>query len=84
MAFCVSTLAQSPPSTKPETQKRKFYEYKGNYREEIETLRKKFKDAFGYELMDASPGWKADEIRTMHRVFERLPDSFTDYQDLQN
>ncbi|QPJ62757.1 MAG: hypothetical protein G3M70_13080 [Candidatus Nitronauta litoralis] len=76
MAFCVSTLAQSPPSTKPETQKRKFYEYKGNYREEIETLRKKFKDAFGYELMDASPGWKADEIRTMHRVFERLPDSF--------
>ncbi len=76
VGVCGSALAQAAPIPNPETQKRKFYEYKGNYREEIEKLRKDFKNAFGYDLVDTTQGWRPDEIKSMHRVFAKLPANF--------
>ena len=71
-------VARPEHTTAPaeEPKKRKFFEYKGNYREEIEQARKKFLDAFGYELVDSDKGWKKDEIEKLHRVFSKLPESF--------
>ncbi len=76
MGVCGYSLAQVAPPLESETKIRKFYQYKGDYRGEIEKLRQKFKDAFGYDLVDTTQGWRPDEIKNMHRVFSKLPVSF--------
>ncbi|MGP0629373.1 hypothetical protein ACTRW9_06685 [Nitrospina sp. 32_T5] len=58
------------------TRKRPLYEYKGDYRGEINELKEKFQSAFGYVLMDLDRGWTSDEIRKLHEAFDLLPDIF--------
>jgi len=58
------------------SKKRPFFEYKGDYRGEINDLKDKFKDAYGYLLMDLDRGWTPDEIRKLHDAFARLPEHF--------
>jgi hypothetical protein len=55
---------------------RPLYVYPGNYREEIDRLKEKFKSAFGYELMDLNEGWRPEEIERLHNAFARLPENF--------
>ena len=56
--------------------KRPLYSYQGNYREEINRLKEKFKSAFGYDLMDLDEGWRPEEIKRFHDAFSRLPANF--------
>jgi hypothetical protein len=56
--------------------KRPLYAYPGNYREEVNRLKAKFKSAFGYELMDLDEGWRPEEIERFHSAFSRLPENF--------
>ncbi|QPJ65477.1 MAG: hypothetical protein G3M78_08765 [Candidatus Nitrohelix vancouverensis] len=63
-------------SATAEEGKRKFYEYKGNYREEINNLKKDFETDFGYQLHDGERGWTPDEIRKMRTAMDGLPGSF--------
>lgn len=55
---------------------RPFYEYPGNYRDQVNTLKEKFQTAFGYELVDMDELWKPREIEMMHEAFFQLPESF--------
>ena len=56
--------------------KRPLYVYPGNYREEVNRLKEKFKSAFGYELMDLDEGWRPEEVERLHNAFSRLPENF--------
>lgn len=56
--------------------KRPFYEYKGNYQQEISQLKDDFKVRFGYSLQDLEMGWKPDEIKELALAFSRLPETF--------
>lgn len=61
----------------PERRKdRPFFEFKGDYRGEINELKARFRQAFGYELMDLDRGWTADEIGKLHEAFALLPEHF--------
>ncbi len=71
-----SAIAETAPSGEQEKPIRKFYEYKGDYRGDIEKQRKEFKESFGYDLVDTTIGWRPDEIKSMHRVFSNLPPTF--------
>jgi hypothetical protein len=55
---------------------RPLYVYPGNYREETDRLKEKFKSAFGYELMDLNEGWRPEEIERLYNAFARLPENF--------
>jgi hypothetical protein len=63
--------------------KRPLYVYPGNYREEVSRLKKKFKSAFGYELMDLDEGWRPEEIERLHNAFSRLPENFYNIKGLK-
>lgn len=67
--YGVSFAAESEQS-KP---KRPFYEYKGDYRGNINNQKKEFKDSFKYELMDLDKGWIPREITLIHKTFSELP-----------
>jgi hypothetical protein len=56
--------------------KRPLYVYPGNYREEVNRLKEKFKSAFGYELMDLNEGWRPEEVERLLHAFSRLPENF--------
>ena len=56
--------------------KRPLFVYPGNYREEVNRLKEKFKSAFGYELMDLDEGWRPEEIERFYNAFSRLPENF--------
>ena len=56
--------------------KRPFYEYPGDYRQEINQLKDDFKIKFGYELLDLELGWKPDEIKELTLAFSKLPETF--------
>jgi len=56
--------------------KRPFYEFPGNYGDQVNHLKAKFKESFGYELMDLEAGWAPEEIEKTHRAFSQLPESF--------
>lgn len=56
--------------------KRPYFEYKGNYREEIRQLKDDFKARFGYSLLDLEMGWKPNEIKELTLAFSRLPETF--------
>ncbi|MDA0691786.1 MAG: hypothetical protein O3A78_05750 [Nitrospinae bacterium] len=55
---------------------RKFYEYPGDYGQEVQQLMDKFKDAFGYELIEFGEAWRTDQIEKLHAVFSELPPTF--------
>ena len=63
--------------------KRPLYAYPGNYREEVNRLKKKFKLAFGYELMDLNEGWRPEEIERVHKAFTQLPKNFYSIKGLK-
>ena len=56
--------------------KRPLYVYPGNYRDEVNRLKEKFKQAFGYELMELDQGWRPEEVERLHNAFSRLPENF--------
>jgi len=60
----------------PQHKDRPLYVYPGNYRDEVNRLKEKFKQAFGYELMDLDEGWRPEEIERLHYAFSRLPENF--------
>jgi len=60
----------------PQKGKRPLYKYPGNYREEVNRLKAKFKSTFGYELMDLDEGWRPEEIERFHNAFSQLPENF--------
>lgn len=81
--FLLASLMASPAwashlGTEEEepSRKRPLFEYKGDYRGEINELKEKFQSAFGYVLMDLDRGWTADEIRKLHEAFALLPENF--------
>ena len=59
-----------------EEAKRPFYEYPGDYRQQINQQKDDFKARFGYELLDLEMGWKSDEIEELTLAFSRLPETF--------
>lgn len=59
-----------------EQHKRPLYVYPGNYRDEVNRLKEKFKQAFGYELMDLDEEWRPEEIERLHAAFAHLPENF--------
>ena len=64
--------------------KRPFYEYQGNYGEEVLTKKSKFKSAFGYNLIDMGRNWSPIEIGVVHAAFEQLPPGFYKIPSLKN
>ncbi len=68
-----SQVQEEAPTEKRE---RPFYEYPGNYREKVNALKAKFREAFGYRLLDLDEGWRPDEIQKLHAAFEELPEGF--------
>jgi len=55
---------------------RPFYEYKGNYGQQIKNKKSKFKEAFGYGLVNMGRNWSLDEIKLLHKAFNQLPPTF--------
>ncbi len=55
---------------------RPFYEYKGNYGEEIASKKSKFKSKFGYNLIDMGRNWSPIEIDVVYDAFDQLPPEF--------
>lgn len=53
-----------------------LYVYPGNYRDQINQLKEKFKQDYGYELMDLDKGWIPDEIERIQAAFSQLPTNF--------
>ncbi|MFQ5449173.1 MAG: hypothetical protein ACE5E9_01010 [Nitrospinaceae bacterium] len=56
--------------------KRPFYEYPGNYGDEVLQLEKKFKSEFGYDLVEFGEAWRPDQIKRLHAAFAELPPAF--------
>jgi hypothetical protein len=59
--------------TEPDKPQRPFYEYKGDYRGNINKQKQEFKDSYKYELMDLDKGWIPNEITLIHKAFSELP-----------
>lgn len=56
--------------------KRPYYEAPADYREQINRLKAKFKDDYGYELLDLEEGWKSEDILKLDKIFAELPTTF--------
>ena len=67
-----------------DTSNRPFYEYKGNYGDEVVAKKSKFKSAFGYNLIDMGRNWSPIEIDIIHTAFEQLPPGFHKIPNLKN
>ncbi len=63
--------------------KRPYFEYKGNYGDEIDGLKEQFKQAYGYELFDLDRRWSPDEIKKIHAAFSSLPPGFLNLKGLK-
>ena len=48
---------------------RPFYEYPGDYRQQVNQLKADFKSRFGYELLDMELSWKPEEIKELTHAF---------------
>ena len=59
-----------------EEAKRPFYEYPGDYGQQVNQLKDNFKTQFGYELLDLELLWKPDEIKELTLAFDKLPETF--------
>lgn len=55
---------------------RPYYEAPADYREQINKLKEKFKNDYGYELRDLDEGWKSEDINTFDKIFSELPPTF--------
>lgn len=66
-----------------DSSKRPFYEYPGDYGEEVQKLMDKFKNAFGYELMEFGEAWRTDQIEKLHEAFSNLPPTFHKMQGIK-
>jgi hypothetical protein len=73
--FQYHPIAQSADSGE-DAPARKYYEYPGDYGQEVQQLMDKFKDAFGYELIEFGEAWRTDQIEKLHAVFLELPPTF--------
>ena len=80
--FAFTPCAVSSDISGQEKKNRPYYEYPGNYREQINRLKTNFKEKFGYKLIDLEKEWTPDEIAIMHATFSQLPDSFYQLQGL--
>jgi hypothetical protein len=56
--------------------KRPFYEYPGDYLQQVNQLKDDFKTQFGYELLDLELLWKPNEIKELTLAFAKLPETF--------
>jgi len=78
--FCKANGASAShmgtPGEESHKHERPLYAYPGNYRDEVNRLKEKFKQAFGYELMGLDEEWRPEEIERLHSAFARLPDNF--------
>lgn len=85
IAFIISffTAPAFSSETEQNKPKRPFYEYKGDYRGNINKQKKTFKDSFKYELMDLDKGWIPNEITTMHKAFSQLPSNLLGIKGLK-
>jgi hypothetical protein len=63
--------------------KRPFYEYPGNYLQQVNQLKDDFKTQFGYELLDLELLWKPDEIKELTLAFAKLPETFLHIQGVK-
>jgi len=72
---CISFSAYAQKSEE-EPRKRPLYAYPGNYGDQIQKLKKKFEDAFGYSLLDGDQQWRPEEIQKLHAAFSQLPKNF--------
>ena len=63
--------------------KRPFYEYPGDYRQQVNQLKDKFKLQFGYELIDLELSWKLEEIKELTLAFSKLPETFLNISGLK-
>ena len=61
---------------KENSRKNKFYEYPGDYGQEVQKLMDKFKADFGYELVEFGQAWHTGEMERMHSAFLELPPTF--------
>lgn len=59
-----------------EKSKRPLYVYPGDYRDQINQLKTKFQQDFGYELLDRDKGWVPDEIERIQAALSQLPKFF--------
>ncbi len=64
------------PGEDPHRKDRPLYVYPDNYREEVNRLKDRFQQAYGYALMDLDEGWRPEEIEKLHAAFARLPENF--------
>jgi hypothetical protein len=64
------------PDSKEKTRKNKYYEYPGDYGQEVQKLMDKFKADFGYELVEFGQAWHTGEMERLHAAFSVLPPTF--------
>jgi len=62
--------------SKENSRKNKFYEYPGDYGQEVQKLMDKFKADFGYELVEFGQAWHTGEMERMYSAFLELPPTF--------
>lgn len=62
---------------------RPFFEYKGDFGEEVSALKAKFQEAFGYHLVDFGESWVPREIKMLHGAFALLPHNFYRLQGIE-
>ena len=67
-----------------DSSKRPFYEYKGNYGEEVASKKSKFKNKFGYNLIDMGRNWSPIELDVVYDAFDQLPSGFHRISGLKN
>jgi hypothetical protein len=64
------------PDSKEKSRKNKYYEYPGDYGQEVQKLMDKFKADFGYELVEFGQAWHKGEMERLHAAFSELPPTF--------
>ena len=62
-----------------DTSKRPFYEYKGNYGEEVVAKKSKFKSAFGYNLIDLGETGRQLRLMLFMLLLSNFRPGFTRY-----
>jgi hypothetical protein len=72
----VTVVANNALAEEPATPKRPFFEYKGNYADQLNALKDKFRQQYGYELVDMGKTWSPDDVKNMHTAFSYLPETF--------
>ena len=74
--FQIHYTTDDASDSKENTPKRKFYEYPGDYGQEVQKLMDKFKADFGYELVEFGQAWHTGEMERLYSAFSELPPTF--------